>query len=161
MLASSATLLAAAGAATALTGCAGPNPLAGPPPLAHDVREVFGAIAAEEALIDTYNRAIARYSGLSGQLALLLADHRAHLARLRAHIIEPAGHRLAVPPGHGAALPGSGSATMTMLASAERSAASACLRRLGAVPAATAQLFASIAASEATHAQALTSQVPA
>lgn len=158
MLASSATLLA--GAAAVLTGCSGPNPLAGPPPVSPEVHEVFGAIAAEEALINTYNRAIARYSGLSATLAPLLADHRAHLARLRARIVEPPGHHLAVRASRAVTVPGSRAATMTMLAGAERSAASACLRRLGAVPASTAQLLASIAACEVTHAQSLTGQVP-
>ena len=43
----------------ALSACAGPNPLAGPPPLSADVRALLQAVAAEQNLISLYNRTMA------------------------------------------------------------------------------------------------------
>lgn len=157
MLASSATLLAA----VTLTGCHGPSPLAGPPPLSPDVRELSGAIAAEEALVYAYTRTLAHYSDLTDTLGPLLADHRAHLARLRAHIVVPAGRALTLRSVRGPSVPSSRSASLALLLDTERSAMTTALRRIGAVSAPTAQLLASIAACEATHARSLADQVPA
>ncbi|MGH3195443.1 MAG: hypothetical protein ACRDNT_05810, partial [Streptosporangiaceae bacterium] len=76
---------------------AGPDPLAGRPPLRHDVLTLQAVIAAEENLIDLYRTAIKGDSATAPQdagsrtLRPLLAQHEQHLARLRARLIEPPG----------------------------------------------------------------------
>ncbi len=59
-------------------------------------------MTAELNLIWIYNKTMAEYSGLRPTLAPLLAEHQAHLARLRARVIEPPGKQDAVH-GDGAA----------------------------------------------------------
>jgi hypothetical protein len=134
------------------TGCrsadlfAGPDPLAAPPLLAHSTVVLETAIAAEVALISLYESAPARDSGV---LAALLAEHQAHLARLRSRLIVPAGasRRPRVRTPHPAAAP----ATVSRLRTAEQESAASLVRRLSTVEPALAQLFASIAASDASH----------
>jgi len=133
----------------------GPDPLAGRPPLGRDVLTLQAVIAAEENLIGLYRTALAGGPGRARTLRTLLAQHEQHLAQLRA--------RLIVPPGSSPspAQPGRPSATGTAtpparigiarLRAAERASAADLVQRLATVPPALAQLFASIAASDATH----------
>lgn len=142
----------------ALTACAGPNPLAGPPPLSADVRALFEAVTAEQNLISLYKRTMAAYSALGPALTVLLAEHEAHLAQLRGRIIEPPGKTVprtvtAKPP-----IPGTRSAALGQLRAAEQAATTAQLRRLAGASPSLAQLYASIAASEATHVSVLGSR---
>jgi len=62
-----------------------------------------------------------------------------------------------LPPGSGSVSPSlsRGRVTIAQLHAAERASATDLVRRLVSVPPALAQLFASIAASDATHAVAL------
>jgi hypothetical protein len=101
------------------------------------------------------DRAAARARGLEP----LLAEHQQHLTRLRARLIVPAG---ASPSPGGSASPSPGAAgsvprgvTIARLRAAERTSAADLVRRLGTVEPALAQLFASIAACDATHVAAL------
>jgi hypothetical protein len=137
-----------------LNACAGPDPLAGPPPLSADVRALLDAAAGERNLIEIYEQTMAAYSPLASALAPLLAEHRAHLTQLRAQVIEPPGKTIpsaAARP----AIPGTREAAVAGLRATEQAASTAQLRRLAAASPSLAQLYASIAASEATHVTAL------
>jgi hypothetical protein len=135
----------------ALSACAGPNPLASPPPLSADVRALLRAVAAEQNLISLYNRTMAAYSALVPALTPLLAEHRAHLAQLRARIIEPPGKSVPDRITSRPVIPGTQAAALAQLRTAEQAASTAQLRRLAGASPSLAQLYASIAASEATH----------
>jgi hypothetical protein len=135
----------------ALTACAGPDPLSGPPPLSADVRVLLDAVTAEQNLIWIYNRTMASYSALAPTLTALVAEHRAHLVQLRAMIVEPPGRPVPGTVTSKPAVPGTRSAALAQLRTAEQSASTAQLRRLAGASPALAQLYASIAASEATH----------
>jgi hypothetical protein len=135
----------------------GPDPLAGPPSPAPAVVTLQAVIAAEHKMIQLYRAAIggdlaaARTHGLEP----LLAEHEQHLARLQARLVVPAGAQAspsASPGATGAAL---GPVTIARLRAAERASAAGLVQRLGPVEPALAQLFASIAASDATHVTAL------
>ena len=148
---------------------AGPDPLAGRPPLGHDVLTLQTVIAAEETLIHLYRGALNGDSGTatrepqqarSRMLRPLLAQHEQHLAQLRARLIEPPGR---TNPTTGPAASATGSPASTrparistaQLRAAERASAAGLVQRLATVEPALAQLFASIAASDATHVTAL------
>jgi hypothetical protein len=135
----------------ALSACGGPNPLAGPPPLSADVRALLRAVTAEQNLISLYKRTLASYSALSPVLTPLLAEHEAHLAQLRARIIEPPGKTVPTKVTSRPAIPGTRAAALAQLRAAEQAASTAQLRRLAGASPALAQLYASIATSEATH----------
>ncbi len=159
MLAASAAalpvLLATAGCRSS-DAFAGPDPLAGRPALAPDVVTLQAVITAEQAMIRLYelavdgNVATARARGLDG----LLAQHRQHLGLLQARLILPSAAPAATPSGASAGAV-RGPVTIARLRAAERASAVDLVRRLVTVPPALAQLFASIAASDATHAVAL------
>jgi hypothetical protein len=171
LLASAATmpLLLAASGCRSSDAFDGPDPLAGRPRPGHDVVVLQAAIAAEEALISLYVTVIsagsagsARPAAGSELLASLLAQHEQHLARLRAALVLPPGTvtespRVTVSAGFTA--PPVGQAAdrdaVARLRGAERASAAAGVRRLGTVEPALAQLFASIAACDATHVAAL------
>jgi hypothetical protein len=155
LLAASATAMPLLPLLPALSACAGPDPLAGPAPLSADVRSLLRAVAAEQNLISLYMRTMAVYSALAPALAPLLAEHRAHLARLRAQIVEPPGKTVPGEVTSRPAIPGSREGALARLRAAERAASAAQLRRLSGVSPSLAQLYASIAASEATHVTAL------
>ena len=153
-------MLAASAAALpvllATAGCrssqlfAGPDPLAGPPSPSPDVITLQAVISAEQAMIRLYQAALD--SGLRGGiLAGLLAQHRQHLERLRARLIVPSGTATA----HASPSTAPGRVTIARLRTAERASAATLVRRLATVEPSLAQLFASIAASDATHAVAL------
>ena len=160
MLAASAAALPAL---LAIAGCrssdafAGPDPLAGRPALSPDVITLQEAIKAERAMIALYQAAVNGGTRPARTLEGLLAEHRQHLSRLQA--------RLVLPPGSGPASPSPspsssssrarGRVTIAQLRAAERASATDLVRRLVSVPPALAQLFASIAASDATHVVAL------
>jgi hypothetical protein len=149
---------------------AGPDPLAGRPPLGHDVLTLQAVITAEEHLIGLYRAAIGAdhvTASRSRTLSSLLGQHEQHLAQLKARLIIPPG---AIPspsppaasgPAGGsaggsaasspAASPRPGRVTTARLRAAERASAASLVRQLVGVPPALAQLFASIAASDATH----------
>jgi hypothetical protein len=166
----------------AVAGCrssdafAGPDPLAGRPPLGHDVLTLQAVIAAEEYLIALYRTAIGADQGAATRLRTLkslLSQHEQHLAQLKTMLVIPPGmspspvHPAASTPASasaGGSAGGSGSATASprparvsteRLRAAERASAASLVRQLGAMPPALAQLFASIAASDATLVTAL------
>jgi hypothetical protein len=171
------TLLASATAVPLLlaaAGCrssdvfAGPDPLAGRPPLGHDVLTLQAVITTEEHLISLYRAAIGAdhvTASRSRTLGSLLSQHEQHLAQLRARLVIPPG---ATPPpspaaasgsargsagtaGSPAASPRPGRVSTARLRAAERASAASLVRQLASMPPALAQLFASIAASDATH----------
>ena len=138
----------------AVAGCrsqdvfTGADPLAPRPSPAPEVGTLQAAIAAEDDLVSLYQAAAGGSAGLDS----LLSQHRQHLTQLRA--------RLVLPPGStaSASASASGSRTATVarpgaarLRAAEHASATSLVRQLTAVEPALAQLFASIAASHATH----------
>jgi hypothetical protein len=150
----------------AVSGCKGVGALATPPRPAPDVAVLRAAIAAEEIMIARYDAVIARSAGLAASLRPLRAEHRAHLAQLRSRLIVPPGSAAAAarspspspsgqPPQSPSGVPAGHAAAISFLQAAERAAAADLLRRLAAVPPSLAQLMASVAASEATHVDAL------
>jgi hypothetical protein len=170
LLASAATLpwlLAAAGCQSSDV-FAGPDPLAGRPPLGHDVLTLQAVITAEEHLIALYRTAIGAdpvTASRSRTLGALLGQHEQHLAQLKARLIIPPG---ATAPSSQAAASGSSASTpgashtpaasqrpvrvgTARLRAAERASAASLVRQLATAPPALAQLLASIAASDATH----------
>jgi hypothetical protein len=145
--------------AAAASGCDGVKVVGTPPSPAPEVTTLGEAIAAEQLMVDRYT-AVLRNADVTLARALqpLLDEHRAHLAQLRSRLIVPAGSRYRLPgsPAHSSpAVPAAAGADVAFLRSAEQAAAAAMLDRLRRAPAALAQLFASISASEATHVPAL------
>jgi hypothetical protein len=159
LLASAAALPLLLGA----TGCrssdvfSGPDPLAGRPPLGHDVLTLQAVIAAEENMIDLYQLAISGDSGTiqARTLRSLLAQHQQHLVQLKARLIIPPGASASPSPSSASPSPRASTVSITRLRAAERASAADLVRRLATAPPALAQLLASIAASDATHATAL------
>lgn len=153
----------------------GSDPLDGPPSLAPETVQLQRAIAAEERLIAQYQSAIAAHAGGNsgggngGLLAALLSEHEKHLAQLKDRLVVPPGVSAspaadAVPTAGAGASPGAtggatpaAPATVAVLRNAEQVSAATLTRQLVAVGPSLAQLFASIAASDSTHASALAS----
>jgi hypothetical protein len=145
----------------AVSGCDGADVLATPPSPAPDVTVLREAIAAEQLMITCYTTVLHQAGAaggsadsLTGALEPLLAEHRAHLAQLRSRLVVPAGSKASSATPHERApapVPSGVSAGVAFLRSAEKDAATAMLKRLRGAPSSLAQLFASIAASEATH----------
>jgi hypothetical protein len=167
LLASAATLpllLAAAGCRSSDV-FTGPDPLAGRPPLGHDVLTLQAVITAEEDLIGLYRTAIGTdhvTASRSRTLSSLLGQHEQHLAQLKARLVIPPGatpspSRPAASSSASASASGSAASprptrvSTARLRAAERASAASLVRQLATVPPALAQLFASIAASDATH----------
>ena len=143
----------------ALSACKGPAVLSGPPPVAPQTQTLLHAVTAELNLIWIYNKTMAEYSDLAPALAPLLAEHQAHLARLSARVIEPPGKKVPDTVTARPAIAATASGALSQLRDAEQTAVGALLGRMvGAAPS-LAQLYASIATSEATHATALTSRI--
>jgi hypothetical protein len=163
------TLLASAAALPLLlatAGCrssdvfTGPDPLAGRPRPGPDVVTLAAVIAAEENLIGLYRTALAGDGAVAAgghDLRALLGQHEQHLTRLRAQLIQPPGTAaVASPrPSATASAPAPARVTIDRLRAAERASAAGLVRRLATTEPALAQLFASIAASDATHVTAL------
>ena len=158
MLAASAAALPAL---LAIAGCrssdafAGPDPLAGRPALSPDVITLQEAIKAERAMIALYQAAVNGGTRPARTLEGLLAEHRQHLSRLQARLVLPSGSGSASPSPSSSSSRAGGRVTIAQLRAAERASATDLVRRLVSVPPALAQLFASIAASDATHVVAL------
>jgi hypothetical protein len=159
-------LLASAAALPLLLGTAGcrssdvftgPDPLAGRPPLGHDVLTLQAVIAAEENMIDLYRLAISGDSGTSRARTLrsLLGQHQQHLTQLKARLIVPPGASASPSPSSASPSPRASTVSIARLRAAERASAADLVRRLATAPPALAQLLASIAASDATHVTAL------
>jgi hypothetical protein len=173
LLASAATLplLFAAAGCRSSDVFTGPDPLAGRPPLGHDVLTLQAVIAAEETLIGLYHTAIGGDHVAAARLRTLrslLGQHEQHLARLKAMLIIPPGTTpTPSPSGPAAGATASGVASgsaasprparvsTARLRAAERASAASLVRQLATAPPALAQLLASIAASDATHVTAL------
>jgi hypothetical protein len=146
-----------------LTACKGVQALGTPPPAPPDIVTLRGAISAEQVLVARYTTAIRDVTGqfpphasaadlaVAGCLRDVLAEHQQHLTQLRARLIEPAGGVKPSPAPSPAAVTGSTSAVLGQLEQAEQAASDRLIGQVAAVPPALAQLFASIAASEATH----------
>ena len=157
-------LLASAAALPLLLGTAGcrssdvftgPDPLAGRPPLGHDVLTLQAVIAAEENMIDLYRLAISDDSGTSRTRTLrsLQGQHQQHLVQLKARLILPPS--ASPSPSPASPSPRASTVSIARLQAAERASAADLVRRLATAPPALAQLLASIAASDATHVTAL------
>ena len=137
---------------------AGPDPLAGRPALSHDVITLQAVIAAEQAMVSLYQAAVDADLRATDQVRVLeglLGQHRQHLGQLQARLVLPSGSPATSPsasPSSGAV---PGPVTIGRLRAAERASTADLLRRLVTVQPALAQLFASIAASDATHVAAL------
>ena len=116
-------------------------------------------MTAELNLIWIYNKTMAEYSGLRPTLAPLLAEHQAHLARLRARVVEPPGKKVPDTVTARPALDATAAGALTRLRDAEQAAVGVLLSRLGGASPSLAQLYASIATSEATHVTTLTTQI--
>ena len=143
----------------ALSACKGPAVLSGPPPVAAQTQTLLHAVTAELNLIWIYNKTMAEYSGLSPALAPLLAEHQAHLASLRARIIEPPGKKTPTTVTARPAVAATSAGALSQLREAEQAAVAVQLGRLADASPSLAQLYASIATSEATHVTALTSRI--
>ena len=146
----------------ATASCGTPDLLAPPPGPSPSVRTLRASITAEQSLVDGYHRVLAAYPALTAMLHPFLTQHDQHLAELKSRLIIPP-HVKATPlpaPPAPARPPASARAAVTMLGDAERSAAGAQLGRLATATPSLAQLLASIAASEATHAVALSALNP-
>ncbi|MGH3205730.1 MAG: hypothetical protein ACRDOA_16175 [Streptosporangiaceae bacterium] len=155
---------AALPALLATAGCrssgvfAGPDPLAGRPALSPDVITLQEVITAERAMIALYQAAVTggtrpARTQLSEILAQMLAQHREHLGRLQARLVLPSASPTPSASASRGAAPGR--VTIVQLRAAEHASATDLVRRLVGVPPALAQLFASIAACDATHVVAL------
>jgi hypothetical protein len=145
----------------ALSACKGPAVLSGPPPVTNQTQLLLHAVTAEQNLIWIYNKAMAGYSALRPALAPLLAEHQAHLAQLAARVIEPAGKKATGTVTARPALAATADGALAQLRAAELAAVGRLLGRgqLGSASPSLAQLYASVAASEATHVTTLTSRI--
>jgi hypothetical protein len=168
-------LLAATAALPLLgAGCRGVGALAAPPRPAPDVALLRTAISAEELMVATYAEAVrllaagrgaraaragrAHGRGLDAVLAVLLGQHRAHLAQLTDRLIVPAGSPYPPAPRHrgpAPALPTARHRLVARLAAAETAASARLAGALLDASPALAELLASISAAEATHVLAL------
>jgi hypothetical protein len=150
----------------ALSACKGPAVLSGPPPVASQTQMLLHAVTAEQNLIWVYDKTMAGYSALRPTLAPLLAEHQAHLAQLAARVVEPPGEKVpgtvnAWAGGRKQALAATADGALVQLRATELAAVARLLGRslLGGSSPSLAQLYASVAASEATHVTTLTSRI--
>jgi hypothetical protein len=151
-------VLAASAAAVPLlvTGCKGVQALGSPPSAPRDVRVLRAAISAEQLMVARYQAALTvAASDLAARstFAAVLSEHREHLDQLTSRLIEPTVSSSASPgvSSRPVSLSTGLPATARLLESSELAASDRLLAGLPAVPPSLAQLFASIAASEATH----------
>lgn len=148
----------------ALSACKGPAVLSGPPPVSDQTTMLLHAVTVEQNLIWIYRRTAAAYASLGPALAPFLAEHEAHLSQLRDRVIEPPGEHVpdtvtAWAGGRKPAVDATKAAALARLRTAEQSAIATLMSRLGGASPSLAQLYASIAASEATHVTVLTSKI--
>ena len=160
------SVLAASAAALPLllASCKGVQALGPPPPPPRDIAALRQAISAEHQLVRLYGAAIRHLTGqapvspaaaghgLARRLHEVLAEHQQHLTRLTARLIQPAADNTsASPPAAAALVTGSSAAVLDQLEQAEQAQSSRLTGDITLLPPALAQLFASIAAAEATH----------
>src|ERR1700760_3242361 len=145
----------------ALSACKGPAVLSAPPVVSPQTRMLLHAVGAELNLLWIYNKAIATYSALAPALAPLRAEHQAHLAQLRGRVVEPPGRPVPGTVTTRPPLAATRAAVLTQLRTAEQTAVTTLMSRLGGASPSLAQLYASIAASEATHVSALSAAIGA
>lgn len=140
-----------------LTACKGIQVLGSPPPPPAAIQTLRAAIAAEERLVGNYAAAIQAGAASGDQTAVLtavLAEHRQHLTQLKSRLIETAAQRSAAATGRRPSASTGEAGTIphiTQLEQAEAAASDRLIGQLARLPPPLAQLFASIAASEATH----------
>jgi hypothetical protein len=144
-----------------LSGCKGPAVLGAPPLVSQQTQVLLHAVTAEQNLIWIYAKVMSVYSGLAATLAPLRAEHEAHMVQLRARVIEPPGKQVPETVTERPAVAGPQAAALAQLRAAEQAAVTAYMDRLAAAPASVAQLYASIAASESTHASVLGARIGA
>lgn len=145
----------------ALGACQGTAVLGAPPTVSPRTQTLLRAVTAEQNLIWIYNKAIAAYSGLAPTLAPLCVEHEAHLAELRSRVIEPPGKRLPDAVTARPALGATRAAALAQLRAAEEAAVATLMSHLSGASPSLAQLYASIAASEATHVSMLDARIGA
>jgi len=144
-----------AAAPLVLAACRGVQVLGTPPPPPPDIRALSGAITAEKQMVASYDAAIGRLSAGDQAAVLALrsvqAEHAAHLTQLHGRLIESGAHPPAAPRPVTIPQGSSTSSILQALEQAEQAASDRLIGQLRVLPPALAQLFASIAASEATH----------
>jgi hypothetical protein len=139
----------------ALSACKGPAVLSAPPTISAQTRMLLHAVTAEQNIIFLYNKVLTAYSALTPVLAALRAEHEAHLVQLRSRVIEPPGQQISAAVTAKPPTAASQAAALRQLRSAEQTAVTTLMSRLGGASPSLAQLYASIAASEATHVSVL------
>jgi Ferritin-like domain len=158
-------LLAASGIAVPvlLAGCKGVQVLGAPPGTPADVVALRAAISAEELMVARYAAAVSdldttipsapSHSDAASLRAVraVQAEHAEHLAQLKSRLVEPAGSSPSPSPAPSVRVTGSLSEVLGLLEQAEQAASDRLIGQLDELPGSLAQLFASIAASEATH----------
>jgi hypothetical protein len=137
-----------------LAACRGVQVLGTPPPPPADIRALSAAITTEELMVARYRAAIVRLPAADAAAVLAVrtvqAEHNAHLMQLRSRLIEPAPPPSATP--QSVTIPrGSTASILQALEQSEQAASDWLIGQLRVLPPTLAQLFASIAASEATH----------
>jgi hypothetical protein len=138
-----------------LSGCKGPAVLGAPPVVSQQTQVLLHAVTAEQGLIWIYAKVMSVYPALAAALSPLRAEHEAHLAQLRARVIEPPGRQAPAAVTARPFIAGTQAAALAQLRAAEQAAVTAQMDRLAAAPASLAQLYASIAACESTHVSVL------
>ncbi len=155
-------LAAALALPLAAAGCKGVGGLGTPPRPLPDVAVLREAIAGERLMISRYTAVLAAAPGLADSLRPLLGQHRAHLAALAGRLVDPRAGGGPSPSPSAAhqvtSVPGTPAAARAYLRGAEQAAAQALLSHFGTASPSLAQLLASIAASEASHALLLGSR---
>ena len=148
----------AAGLPLLITACQGVQVLGSPPPAPAEIATLRAAIMAEEHLVTTYVAAASPASAGAHRetavLAAVLAEHRQHLSQLKSRLIETPAQRSAAaasPGPSGSANAGAQLPDVAQLEQAEAAASDRLIGQLAGLPPSLAQLFASIAAAEATH----------
>ena len=144
-----------AGGAAALGGCQWPGQhreQAGTQGPAHPLTT---QLAAALALVSTYDRTIARQSGLATRLAPLRAEHWTHVTAISSAMGEPAPSAAPSPDPNAAEVPADADAALAGLRDAEKSAQSDAAAACIAAPATYTELLGSIAACRATHIEVL------
>jgi hypothetical protein len=144
-------------------GCRSVGALGAPPKPLPDVAVLENAITAEKLMITRYHAVISGSPGQAAFLAPLLTQHQEHLARLASRLVNPpaaSGARSPAAAVPAAAVPTAAvpAPTITALQAAEEDAANSLVRHLAEVTPSLAQLLASVAASEASHALLLQSR---
>jgi hypothetical protein len=137
----------------ALSACRGPVPavLSAPPTVSPQTRMLLHAVTAEHNIIWLYNKVLTTYSGLAPVLEPLRAEHEAHLTQLRSRVIEPPGKTVTTAVTAKPQVAATSAAALGQLKAAEQQAVTTLMSRLAGASPSLAQLYASIAASEATH----------